>query len=121
MRDRSQFTAPPDKLVAAVREHAPELADQLEAWRCPHEEGGFTWAEPIPGSWSPGPCGGRAVSVSRECSATMVVPVDRDDQATHMALARGIDPGPPRTQVKPVAYDTFFHCEHGHRIYIETR
>lgn len=105
----------PENLVDRVREHHPELADQLEAWRCPHEQP-FSYAldDFLPPG---GRCDARAVMVEHEVSATMI---RAEDSAAERALVHGIDVGPPRTREVPMAYDMHFTCERGHRVYIRT-
>lgn len=82
-----------------LRETNPELADEVEAWRCPD-------------------CGAVAQTISEECSATWK---GGTTQAARMALAHGIDPGPPQTEERPVAHDLTFGCENGHEYFIRTK
>lgn len=111
--------APPrtaEELVEYVHRFDEELAEELAAWRCPTERLGFHLED----DWT-GICGSRAVSLVEECSATEVRAADPEDVATRQSLAWGVDPGPPRTEVRPVAYDLRFGCERGHEHYVRTR
>lgn len=116
--NRSHLTATTEELVTLARKVKPELAEELESWRCPRPTPyGFCFPDeaprPTPGEF----CGGRVVALTQVCSATMI---RADGDAARRALAYGIDVGPPLTQEVPVAYDLFFHCEHGHKVYVRT-
>lgn len=106
-----------DQLVERVREMKPEMAEEVKKWRCPHDAiVGFSYVE-LPDDVLPGSCGARVLSITHEVSATMIEGTDA--QATRL-LARGIDPGPPRTRKVPSAYDVTFTCMRGHEVYIRT-
>jgi hypothetical protein len=75
-----------------------EFADEVEVWRCPD-------------------CGALVGTISQEVSATFK---EGKTEAARMALAHGIDPGPPQTEERPVAYDLTFGCENGHEHFIRT-
>lgn len=105
-----------DELVEYLRRSNEELAKEVDAWRCPTEMVGYRLEDEGPPL--NGPCGARVVSLVEECSATEVRGMD--DGAREL-LAYGIDPGPPRTEVRPLAYDLRFTCENGHEHYVRTR
>lgn len=100
--------------VAALRKRDPDLAGEFAAWRCPTETLSFGGDDGLPS----GICGAPAVRLSEDCTATQVRPLT---EGARLLLSHGIDPGPPDTEIRPVAYDLTFGCANGHTHYVRTR